>query len=508
MINHKFVSLVILCSLIIFSIGCIEKFDKEKFNNIDNESLSFIVVSDTHFGSGISDIQDKKFNKLLDSIDKISPDFAVITGDLTTADEYGWKTSSKKYIDFRNFVNIPIFELPGNHDAVNRYLKEWIDTTNKPIYYSFDWRGIHFINLADENEDWPGTISNEQIFWFKNEIKNNSNKTIIVFSHQPLPYTVKGSYQPENKVDVLERSDEIIGILNTTNAVKLWFSGHSHLDSSFKPSIKENYGVTHINIGAALDTILLGTFEIRIVEIQKNNISIRTYDVNKSLLYNDSYIINTNTSLGDNELKGDIDGSYSLGKESNLLYERIYLATYSFDNDKGNISSQWRLNKIGDDNSTLEIISDNAKRGKYAGKYAVKITKYNERGFSSFRTQYTNITPGKMYILSAWYKSDKKISDKKIPNSIGISLEWIDKNNKTISQSKTMLNSKIGWNRIDSTPSIAPSGATKVELGLNVFNSSSVYWDLIRFSYFDYMKDEYFIVRTCEDEYQTIKYCN
>jgi len=146
--------------------------------------------------------------------------------------------------------------------------KKWgassVAAGNKPLYYSFTWNNIHFVALSDKHSDWGDTISEEQLPWFEEELAANCDKTTVIFSHQPVSHTIT-----RNQKYFLDRSGEIKELLKDDSTVKIWFSGHHHLNHSYKPSTFELDGVLHVNVDAPYDRRNNGTYEMRVVAIEK-----------------------------------------------------------------------------------------------------------------------------------------------------------------------------------------------------------------------------------------------
>lgn len=133
--------------------------------------FSFVSLADVHVHqrnvSGFLFTQTNKgiapdgrplfFERAIDQVNLMRPDFAVILGDCVLAQhapgeyvgEFKWF-----YAELARF-QVPVFVLPGNHDS---YVNEvdgktvWEENLG-PLYYSFDFGRAHF--LAVDTNQWP-----------------------------------------------------------------------------------------------------------------------------------------------------------------------------------------------------------------------------------------------------------------------------------------------------------------------------------------------------------------
>jgi len=155
-------------------------------------------------------------------------------GDLlhnATVEEY------KTYREFRDRLNAPVWECPGNHDHDPKLsneenlvrFRELLDYDNH--FYSHLLGNNLFILLADERQknlpgglSYAGYMEPEQVAWFEDTLKMNQDKNIIVLSHQSAKGTTVMSEQSNMQ---MHPTNELERILNTYR-VDLWFSAHAH----------------------------------------------------------------------------------------------------------------------------------------------------------------------------------------------------------------------------------------------------------------------------------------
>jgi outer membrane protein assembly factor BamB/predicted MPP superfamily phosphohydrolase len=129
---------------------------------------------------------------------RVAPDFVAATGDLA---DYGQREELEAYRDVIAHLGVPVASIPGNHDhlsvltrqAIDEFFSEWATRDNTegldagaafqrevfggnwrraksgrvpwtdvmgPLYYSFDWGGVHFVAYDGEGlrrygDDYP-----------------------------------------------------------------------------------------------------------------------------------------------------------------------------------------------------------------------------------------------------------------------------------------------------------------------------------------------------------------
>jgi 3',5'-cyclic-AMP phosphodiesterase len=86
------------------------------------------------------------------------------------------------------------FFVPGEHDMLadngQQFLERYGKGTKGAGWYSFDYKGVHFIglvNVVDLKAGGLGTLGAEQLEWLENDLSGKTSSTpIVVFAHIPL----------------------------------------------------------------------------------------------------------------------------------------------------------------------------------------------------------------------------------------------------------------------------------------------------------------------------------
>jgi len=170
--------------------------------NAKEESFIFGIIADRSGGNPI--IGWPYFEDAIRTMNVLHPDFVFMPGDLidpyiNRADSKGVAENFSKdfndqfdlFTHFTNKLEMPLYFIPGNHDLpvpemISPYLKRF-----GKLWYSFDYRGVHFIALNTEAD--PGGnngFTEEQVQWAIQDIASNSKaRHIIIFMHKPVWYS-------------------------------------------------------------------------------------------------------------------------------------------------------------------------------------------------------------------------------------------------------------------------------------------------------------------------------
>ena len=138
----------------------------------------------------------------IDMVNELNPDFVLTGGDLI-ADAL--ETPYEKvdslynlYTEMSKKFNMPVYNTIGNHEHFGIYRKQDVDTNHPEYnnrmfehrigkrYYSFDYKGWHFIVLdavsITKDRDYIGLIEDDQIEWIKSDLQKVDKKTPIAIS--------------------------------------------------------------------------------------------------------------------------------------------------------------------------------------------------------------------------------------------------------------------------------------------------------------------------------------
>jgi serine/threonine-protein phosphatase CPPED1 len=157
-----------------------------KFNNAST-TFRFAIVSDRTGGP-----RDGVFERAIDQLNILQPEFVVCVGDLVDGDDEPAKFN-QQWQEFNGWVSrleMPFFYLPGNHDLYNAKMHDkWKEMFGRR-YYHFVYKNVLFLMLNSEDpggKKAPGHFSPEQIAYVKKVLAENKEvRWTLVYLHRPI----------------------------------------------------------------------------------------------------------------------------------------------------------------------------------------------------------------------------------------------------------------------------------------------------------------------------------
>ena len=130
------------------------------------------------------------YDRIIDEINLRHPDFVINVGDMIQgADTYAEADSQwAEYRQHSDRLQVPFIYMPGNHDVGNVGGREYWQRNIGRTYYSFDYKGCHFLVLNSTEIEVKGTaaFSEEQIAWARNDLATHSDaRHTFVLLHHP-----------------------------------------------------------------------------------------------------------------------------------------------------------------------------------------------------------------------------------------------------------------------------------------------------------------------------------
>jgi 3',5'-cyclic AMP phosphodiesterase CpdA len=161
----------------------------------DTGDFTFVQLSDSHIGFSRPANPDVKAT-LKRAVDKINalpqePAFALHTGDLTHL---------SKAAEFDDVAELlkgarvgKMYYVPGEHDVYDKgklYRDRYGKGTRGEGWYSFDYKGAHFVglvNVAGIGHGDLGVLGKDQLEWLKKDLAGLGASTpLVLFAHIPL----------------------------------------------------------------------------------------------------------------------------------------------------------------------------------------------------------------------------------------------------------------------------------------------------------------------------------
>lgn len=159
-------------------------------------------------------------------------DIAIVAGDIASRPDkevYDWYNNVKNSSYIKKW-----YELAGNHDLKYDDGTMFSKLVHKKRNYAVTYGNILIIFMSDSQQGKPTEISDKTFKWWRNLVKNNQDKIIIVVTHAPL----EGSSIPFSSFNdrQIKDSERFADVLKNYS-VDMWLSGHLHLPQAFTNSI-------------------------------------------------------------------------------------------------------------------------------------------------------------------------------------------------------------------------------------------------------------------------------
>ena len=147
--------------------------------------FQFVVIGDTR--PRFESESFRPFEGLIAKINSQKPALVVNLGDLI----YGYGLASKakqwdKYEAVIKAVQVPYYQLPGNHDTHSKDARRIYGRRFGKFYQSFDYGDCHFVLLDNTEDERWGYIGPAQLEWLKTDLKKTQARAVFVFLHFPV----------------------------------------------------------------------------------------------------------------------------------------------------------------------------------------------------------------------------------------------------------------------------------------------------------------------------------
>jgi UDP-2,3-diacylglucosamine pyrophosphatase LpxH len=195
----------------------------------------------------------------VERINWLRPDFVVSVGDLIegyTEDDDEIAAQWTEFLGFIEQMEMKFFFVPGNHDVTNPKLHRiWREKFGRE-WYSFDYKGVHFVCL--NSEDPSAHIGDEQLAWLKSDLSQNSAaRWTLVFLHKP--------------IWTYSERDQLAGNPDSTNWTKIAemlgerphtvFAGHVHHYVQYQRNGRDYYSLATTGGSSAMRGLPYGEFD-------------------------------------------------------------------------------------------------------------------------------------------------------------------------------------------------------------------------------------------------------
>jgi hypothetical protein len=155
----------------------------------DSDKFSFVILGDkTSGGEGKWPIYDRA----VDSINLLNPDFVITVGDMIPGHmdkRPAWDAEWAEYMAHAKRIEAPLFFTVGNHDIANLDCYQFWQEDFGRTYYSFDYKGCHFVvfNTEEERIDGRGPAWQKMMVWTRADLAAAKDaRHTFIFFHKPM----------------------------------------------------------------------------------------------------------------------------------------------------------------------------------------------------------------------------------------------------------------------------------------------------------------------------------
>lgn len=204
--------------------------------------LRFAVIGDTRMPHTVSAdqfvSQGESFRRTIKEINLLDYDLVVDVGDLIMGYRFDPAIIERMWDEFDRawaLFKMPAKMVAGEHDIWDAQSKRiWERRYGRP-YYSFDFRGCHFIVLNSEEIPDVNFIRGRQLDWLKADLQaHRSAPHIFVFLHKPLWDYEEGASNWNQEVHPLLAKHRVRAV----------FAGHWHIYRAYEPRDGVAYFIT------------------------------------------------------------------------------------------------------------------------------------------------------------------------------------------------------------------------------------------------------------------------
>lgn len=235
--------------------------------------VTFLVVSDTHFGFGgieaahgvlipkLNHIAGREYPPMTGGAVAL-PRGLLVTGDLT---EWGkpeeWEPFAATYglTGKEGKLGLPVFEVVGNHDKVTaHYVEEHVAARHGGRFYSWDWDDLHLVALGEAPDD-------EGLAFLSRDLDGIARDTpIVLYFHLALA----GPWSTDNWFADGNYKSRLAQLCDRRNIVAI-FHGHHHATDHytwhgidvFKPGAVKDGAHTFAVVHVTDDRMTVGSFD-------------------------------------------------------------------------------------------------------------------------------------------------------------------------------------------------------------------------------------------------------
>ena len=192
-------------------------------------TCTLIQISDTHLMDQthlefVHMNPEQSFHAVLNDIQRHYPEIDMLlhTGDLA---QVPVKATYERYLAHMQTLNIPFYQIPGNHDAA--HLFPFHENSNQAHVIHLGKWSVALLNSAVAGQI-DGWVEKEQLDQLSDILMRHPEQHFVVACHHH-PFEMKSQWIDQHK---LKNTDHLTEVLAKYPQVKLVLCGHVHQDST------------------------------------------------------------------------------------------------------------------------------------------------------------------------------------------------------------------------------------------------------------------------------------
>lgn len=332
----------------------------------DPDKFTFAIIGDKT-GGGL----DKwpVFDRAIDEINTLKPDFAIMVGDLIQGDTTDTKQLAAEWKEFwehQSDLIVPFLPLPGNHDITNRVMYNYWEKHIGRTYSAFTYKNCLFLLLNTEewhvnSGEWTNWFGEKQIEYVKSQLAQDKDvRHTFVFLHRPL-WLQKHSGWEEIEVALGERSYTVFAghyhrlTLHTRNDRRYFVLGATG-GGFTQQAVREIGAFDHYSL------VTVDNEEVNIAIIEPGNIypadlSVAAFKnkVGKLLTFEPQFQLNRNQPLSSGSLEVTLENTL----EKLLKFEIVFEPNQNWQISPNQLSFETKPGQTTKTTVALSVPSDN-----------------------------------------------------------------------------------------------------------------------------------------------------
>lgn len=226
--------------------------DKPIFDDPDRFQIAIMTDNTGGHRPGI-------WMKAVEKINLLRPTFVMSVGDLIEGYPESRERVEAEWQEFLGFMDkmeMRFFFVAGNHDLKDPLMHQIWREHFGPEYYSFDYKGVHFVALC--SEDPVTKLGDAQIEWLTKDLEQAKDaRWTLLFLHKPLWVTAEREIAAGNPDSTnWKKVEQLLGERPHTV-----FSGHVHYYAQYDRNGQKYYHLATTGGSSLLRGIEYGEFD-------------------------------------------------------------------------------------------------------------------------------------------------------------------------------------------------------------------------------------------------------